>query len=70
MCELCDPKLPALSRRHLMLGAGATLAASTLPWSRGWAAEPPAADAPNAIAPEAALRAPHARQCPLCRECA
>lgn len=55
MCELCDPKLPALSRRHLMLGAGATLAASTLPWSRGWAAEPAAADAPNAIAPEAAL---------------
>lgn len=55
MCELCDPKLPALSRRHLMLGAGATLAASTLPWSRGWAAEPAAADAPNAIAPEVAL---------------
>jgi carbonic anhydrase len=55
MCELCDPKLPALSRRHLMLGAGATLAASTLSWSRGWAAEPAAADAPNAIAPEAAL---------------
>lgn len=55
MCELCDPKLPALSRRHLMLGTGATLAASTLPWSRGWAAEPAAADAPNAIAPEVAL---------------
>jgi carbonic anhydrase len=55
MCELCDPKLPALSRRHLMLGAGATLAASTLPWSRGWAAEPAAVDAPNALAPEAAL---------------
>ena len=55
MRELCDPKLPALSRRHLMLGAGASLAASTLPRSRGWAAEPAAVDAPNALAPEAAL---------------
>jgi carbonic anhydrase len=55
MCELCDPELPALSRRHLMLGAGATLAASTLPWSPGWTAEPASDAAPNAIGPDAAL---------------
>jgi len=57
MCELCDPKLPALSRRHLMFGAGATLAASALPLSRAWAAEPVSDEAaPNAIAPEEALQ--------------
>jgi carbonic anhydrase len=55
MCQLCDAKRPALSRRHLMLGAGAAVAAGALPWSRAWAAEPPPADVPNAIAPEAAL---------------
>jgi carbonic anhydrase len=57
MCELCDPKLPALSRRHLMFGAGATLAASALPLSRAWAAEPASDEAaPNAISPDAALQ--------------
>lgn len=55
MCELCHPKLPALSRRHLMLGAGAAVAASALARSRAWAAEPPPEGAPNAITPEAAL---------------
>jgi carbonic anhydrase len=55
MCKLCHPKLPALSRRHLMFGAGAAVAASVLPRSRAWAAEPPPEGAPNAIAPEAAL---------------
>jgi len=49
MCGICDAK--ALSRRHLMAGAGALLAATTLPVSRGRAAEPAA----NAISPAKAL---------------
>jgi len=49
MCGNCDSK--ALSRRHLMTGAGALLAATTLPVSRGRAAEPAA----NAISPAEAL---------------
>jgi len=49
MCGNCESK--ALSRRHLMAGAGALLAASTLPISRGRAAEPAA----NAISPAEAL---------------
>lgn len=49
MCGNCDSK--TLSRRHLMAGAGALLAATTLPVSRGRAAEPAA----NAISPAEAL---------------
>jgi len=49
MCGNCDSK--ALSRRHLMAGAGALLAASTFPVVAGRAAEP----APNAIPPSEAL---------------
>jgi carbonic anhydrase len=49
MCGNCDSK--TLSRRHLMAGAGALLAATTFPVSRGRAAEPAA----NAISPAEAL---------------
>jgi carbonic anhydrase len=49
MCGNCDSK--TFSRRHLMAGAGALLAATTLPVSRGRAAEPAA----NAISPAEAL---------------
>ena len=49
MCGNCDQK--ALSRRNLMTGAAALLAASTLPVVPGRAAEP----APNAISPAEAL---------------
>ena len=49
MCGNCDSK--TLSRRHLMAGAGALLAATTIPVSRGRAAEPAA----NAISPAEAL---------------
>jgi carbonic anhydrase len=56
MCELCDIQRaePTLSRRNLILGAGAALAAGTLRPARGLAeagGEPPQ----NVIAPEAAL---------------
>lgn len=49
MCGNCDSK--TLSRRHLMAGAGALLAATTFPVSRGRAAEPAA----NAISPAEAM---------------
>ena len=57
MCELCDAALAPLSRRRLMFGAAATLAASAVPLSPASAAEPASDEAaPNAIAPEAALQ--------------
>ena len=56
MCELCGSAHHRLSRRSLMAGAGAALAASTLPSARLWAAEPSAEGAPNAIGPDAALQ--------------
>jgi carbonic anhydrase len=57
MCELCDLTRPAFSRRNLMFGAGATLAASALPLSPAFAAEPAGeGPAPNAISPDAALQ--------------
>src|SRR5665811_1182302 len=49
MCGNCDSK--ALSRRHLMAGAGVLLAATTLPAVAGRAAE----SASNAISPAKAL---------------
>jgi carbonic anhydrase len=49
MCGNCDSK--TLSRRHLMAGAGALLAATTVPISRGRAAEPAA----NALSPSGAF---------------
>ena len=51
MCESCV--YPRLSRRNLMLGAGAAFAASTLPLSASFAEGQPA---PNAISPDAALQ--------------
>jgi carbonic anhydrase len=56
MCELCGLAHHRLSRRGLMAGAGAALAASALPSARLWAAEPPKEGAPNAISPDAALQ--------------
>jgi carbonic anhydrase len=52
MCERCAPVSPRLSRRHVMLGAGASVAAAAWsPRSARAAAEPPQ----NAISPDAAL---------------
>jgi carbonic anhydrase len=56
MCELCGLTHHRLSRRGLMAGAGAALAASALPSTRLWAAEPPKVAAPNAISPDEALQ--------------
>jgi carbonic anhydrase len=56
MCELCGLAHHRWSRRGLMAGAGAALAASALPSARLWAAEPPKEGAPNAISPDAALQ--------------
>jgi len=55
MCELCPPSPASISRRHLIGGAATLLAASALPFGRARAAEPPPADAPNAIPPAEAL---------------
>ena len=61
MCELCRAshqrlsRGQGLSRRHVMTGAAALLAASTLSPLPSFAAEPPAADARNAIPPSEAL---------------
>ena len=55
MCEHCQPSLAALSRRSVIAGAAALLAASAVPSARLRAAEPPGPDAPNAILPSAAL---------------
>lgn len=55
MCEHCQPSRKALSRRRVMTGAAALLAASAVPFAPGRAAEPPGPDAPNAIPPAAAL---------------
>jgi carbonic anhydrase len=55
MCELCPPSLASISRRRLIGGAATLLAASALTFGRARAAEPPSADAPNAIAPAEAL---------------
>ena len=57
MGELCDRATAPFSRRHFMLGAALTLAASVRPLSPTWAAEPASDEAaPNVIAPEAALQ--------------
>jgi carbonic anhydrase len=55
MCKLCHPSPVSISRRHLVAGAATLLAASALPFGRVRAAEPPPADAPNAIPPAEAL---------------
>jgi carbonic anhydrase len=54
MCEHCQSQLPVWSRRSVMAGAAALLAASAVPFARGRAAEPPGPD-PNAIPPAEAL---------------
>ena len=56
MCKLCEQKVPSLSRRAALVGVGAALAMSALPFGRAQAADEPPADRPNAITPEAALQ--------------
>jgi carbonic anhydrase len=56
MCEACGPSYSRLSRRSLMGGAGAALAASAIRSAPVLAAEPRQEGAPNAISPEAALQ--------------
>ena len=56
MCKPCGSAGHTVSRRSLMVGAGAAVAASAFPSSLALAAEPPAQGAPNAISPEAALQ--------------
>jgi carbonic anhydrase len=56
MCELCQPPRPHLSRRSVMTGAAALLAAGALPFSHACAEEPASnGPAPNAIPPAEAL---------------
>jgi carbonic anhydrase len=56
MCELCRNSLTTLSRRRVMLGAGALFAASALPFARARADQPALqGPPPNAISPDAAL---------------
>lgn len=55
MCESCDSAYRRLSRRGLMVGAGAAFAASALSPTPLFAAEPPPEGARNAISPDAAL---------------
>lgn len=57
MCEFCGSTQHRLSRRDLMVGAGAALAASAFASAPARAAEPaPKEGVPNAIAPNAALQ--------------
>ena len=56
MCVICGHAYPHLSRRSLVTGAGALLAASAVPHTRLLAAEPSKDDALNAITPDAALQ--------------
>lgn len=53
MCNRCNHAPASFSRRHFMLGAALTLAASAPLLRTAWAADP---QTPNAIAPEAALQ--------------
>ena len=55
MCELCQPSRTTISRRGVMAGAAALVAASAVPSGSLRAAEPPAPDAQNAIPPAEAL---------------
>jgi carbonic anhydrase len=55
MCKLCGTEQHNLTRRNLMAGAGALLAAAAIDPRPVRALEPPKADAPNAISPDAAL---------------
>ena len=56
MCELCGSAHHRLTRRSLMAGAGAALAAGALASTRVFAAEPPTEGAANAINPDVALQ--------------
>ena len=68
MRELCGLAHHRLSRRSLMAGAGAALAASAFPSARLLAAEPPTEDAPNAISSRRGAATPHGRQRALRRQ--
>ena len=55
MCQNCRVSRASVSRRNVIAGAGALLAASALPLAPARAASRPATNAPNAIPPAAAL---------------
>jgi len=56
MCELCQPSLASMSRRNLMAGGAALLAASALPFAFARADQPASTTPPqNAISPAEAL---------------
>ena len=56
MCELCQPSLASMSRRNLMAGGAAFLAASALPFAFARADQPVSATPPqNTISPAEAL---------------
>ncbi|HZP07926.1 carbonic anhydrase [Methyloceanibacter sp.] len=56
MCERCEHNENRLSRRHVMAGGAALLAASSLPWAFARADQPVlAGPPPNAIPPDEAL---------------
>jgi carbonic anhydrase len=56
MCEYCRASRASLSRRNVIAGAGALLAASTLPFTFARADQPVSSEpAPNAIPPAEAL---------------
>ena len=56
MCKLCGSAGHSVSRRSLMVGAGAAFAAGALASTRVFAAEPPTEGAANAISPDVALQ--------------
>ena len=68
MCELCQPSRASLSRRNLLTGAAALLAASTLPSARARADQPKSTHAaPERDPAGRGARPSDAGQCPLRR---
>ena len=56
MCQYCRASRASISRRNVIAGTGALLAASALPFAPIHAAEAPTANTPNAIPPSEALK--------------
>ncbi|MGH9810571.1 MAG: carbonic anhydrase, partial [Terriglobia bacterium] len=56
MCQYCQASRASISRRNVIAGTGALLAASALPFAPVRAAEPPGPGAQNAIPPAEALK--------------